>query len=104
MPHRRPVQQRHVPHHHPTPPTPPLHPLKPPHHTPYTPYTPYIRCHIVDQFNRGMYDIIIAADEKALHDSKEAKKNSYKKSKSVFSVQVYIVDICDLINAKTIRL
>ena len=26
------------------------------------------RCHIVEQFNAGMYDIIIASDEKSLDD------------------------------------
>ena len=31
------------------------------------------RCHIVNQFNEGLYDIVIAADEVALADPSETK-------------------------------
>ena len=31
------------------------------------------RCHIVQQFNAGMYDIIIASDEKSLDDPTHGK-------------------------------
>ncbi|KAJ3665044.1 hypothetical protein Zmor_000559 [Zophobas morio] len=48
-----------------------------------------IRCHSVTQFNQGIYDIIVASDEKALEepgnygekDNTEAKKSKRKKDK-----------------------
>lgn len=46
-----------------------------------------IRCHSVTQFNHGIYDIIVASDEKALEDpgtsvvDKSAKKSKRKKDK-----------------------
>ncbi|XP_044737498.1 probable ATP-dependent RNA helicase DDX56 [Chrysoperla carnea] len=42
-----------------------------------------IRCHSVQQFNQGIYDIIIASDEKALEEpfSAAVQKQSQKKSK-----------------------
>lgn len=50
-----------------------------------------IRCHSVNQFNQGVYDIIIASDEKALeqpdvpkdkegHDKKRTKRKKDKES------------------------
>ncbi|XP_042230644.1 probable ATP-dependent RNA helicase DDX56 [Homarus americanus] len=38
------------------------------------------RCHIVEQFNSGKYDIIIASDEQSLEDP-ESSKNKHTKSK-----------------------
>lgn len=41
-----------------------------------------IRCHSVNQFNLGVYDIIVASDEKALEQPGEiSKDNETKKSK-----------------------
>lgn len=40
------------------------------------------RCHIVDQFNTGMYDIIIASDESALDPSAKPKSAKNKKVRS----------------------
>ncbi|KAI4458149.1 rna helicase [Holotrichia oblita] len=40
-----------------------------------------IRCHSVNQFNQGIYDIIIASDEKALENPGESQDNKTKKSK-----------------------
>ncbi|KAF2896811.1 hypothetical protein ILUMI_09363 [Ignelater luminosus] len=50
-----------------------------------------VRCHSVNQFNQGIYDIIVASDEKALEDpgepstsdkhKKESKKSKRKKDK-----------------------
>lgn len=49
-----------------------------------------IRCHSVNQFNHGIYDTIVASDEKALEDpgnadtnknSKDSKKTKRKKDK-----------------------
>lgn len=40
-----------------------------------------IRCHSVNQFNQGIYDIIIASDEKALENPGESHDNKTKKSK-----------------------
>lgn len=39
------------------------------------------RCHIVSQFNEGMYDIIIAADEKVLDTPGEAKAHAKRAKK-----------------------
>lgn len=39
------------------------------------------RCHIVNQFNRGIYDVIIAADELALRNPHEVKKQQQPKNK-----------------------
>ena len=45
------------------------------------------RCHIVEQFNAGMYDIIVASDEKSLDDPTLGKGNhSDPKAKKVFSI------------------
>ncbi|XP_049839187.1 probable ATP-dependent RNA helicase DDX56 isoform X2 [Schistocerca gregaria] len=41
-----------------------------------------VRCHSVNQYNNGVYDVIIASDEKALeepHELKEPKKKSKRK-------------------------
>lgn len=49
-----------------------------------------IRCHSVNQFNQGIYDIIVASDEKALEDpgdgvvvkkKKDGQKSKRKKDK-----------------------
>lgn len=41
-----------------------------------------IRCHAVTQFNHGIYDIIVASDEKALEDpGSGVQKNDKKKCK-----------------------
>ena len=39
------------------------------------------RCHIVKQFNEGLYDIIIAADEIALNAPTDTKQNKGKHGK-----------------------
>ena len=39
------------------------------------------RCHIVGQFNEGLYDIIIAADEIALDAPADTKQNKGKHGK-----------------------
>lgn len=39
------------------------------------------RCHAIDQFNRGIYDIIIANDEKCVNNPEETKKSKFKKDK-----------------------
>jgi ATP-dependent RNA helicase DDX56/DBP9 len=39
------------------------------------------RCHSVAQFNEGLYDVIIASDERNLEDPEEAKKGRRKKDK-----------------------
>lgn len=36
------------------------------------------RCHIVEQFNSGKYDIIIASDEQSLEDPKTSKSKEKK--------------------------
>ena len=36
------------------------------------------RCHIVNQFNEGLYDIIIAADEVAVEDANKRKDEGKK--------------------------
>ncbi|CAH2006308.1 unnamed protein product [Acanthoscelides obtectus] len=40
-----------------------------------------IRCHSVNQFNQGIYDIIVASDEKSLEDPGTKKEEPAKKSK-----------------------
>ncbi|VEN38034.1 unnamed protein product [Callosobruchus maculatus] len=40
-----------------------------------------IRCHSVNQFNQGIYDIIVASDEKSLEDPGVKKEEPVKKSK-----------------------
>lgn len=44
-----------------------------------------IRCHSVDQFNQGIYDIIVASDERALEqpgtEKDDGKKSKRKKDK-----------------------
>lgn len=40
-----------------------------------------IRCHSVNQFNQGIYDIIVASDEKALEKPGDVKNVIEKKSK-----------------------
>ncbi|XP_030762498.1 probable ATP-dependent RNA helicase DDX56 [Sitophilus oryzae] len=40
-----------------------------------------IRCHSVNQFNHGIYDIIVASDEKALEEPGNANQNRQIKSK-----------------------
>ena len=41
------------------------------------------RCHIVSQFNSGVYDIIIASDERLLDESKASKFTENKESKKI---------------------
>ena len=43
--------------------------------------TAVVRCHVVSQFNDGLYDIIIAADETALDDPVDTKDTSNPKQK-----------------------
>ena len=46
-------------------------------------YNIFCRCHIVEQFNSGMYDIIIASDETTLDSSTTSKPSkSTKKPRS----------------------
>lgn len=40
-----------------------------------------VRCHSVNQFNQGIYDIIVASDEKALENPGEVQDKNTKKSK-----------------------
>lgn len=40
-----------------------------------------IRCHSVNQFNQGIYDIIVASDEKTLEKPGDVKNVIEKKSK-----------------------
>ena len=42
----------------------------------------YCRCHIVEQFNSGMYDIIIASDEATLDSTTASKSKSAKPKKA----------------------
>lgn len=37
-----------------------------------------IRCHAVNQFNQGIYDIIIASDERVLDQPDKKKKSTHK--------------------------
>lgn len=39
----------------------------------------FFRCHIVNQFNEGLYDIIIASDENLLMDPKTKPLDPEKK-------------------------
>lgn len=41
------------------------------------------RCNVVDQFNKGVYNQIIACDEKCVHDPTTRRKNSGKASKKL---------------------
>lgn len=40
------------------------------------------RCHVVAQFNQGVYDTIIAADDKCIEDPTKSKKHSKTRSKT----------------------
>jgi len=44
------------------------------------------RCSVVDQFNRGLYDIIIASDERCAEDASQRKKSKKRNPDSEYNV------------------
>lgn len=54
------------------------------------------RCHVVGQFNDGLYDIIIAADEAALDDPTEVKDSTKQKKLGLLPIWI----VYDMYNKK----